>query len=43
MALQYLETTLSKEEIEVAFVESDEDWEAYRTDQDFIALMDKYR
>ncbi len=42
-ALKYLDITLSNNEIEVDFVEKDEDWKAYLTDNEFIRLIKKYK
>lgn len=41
-ALDYLEMSLSKKEIDVAFVQNDEDWADYLNDDDFIKLLKKY-
>jgi tetratricopeptide (TPR) repeat protein len=42
-ALSTLETSLSKKKIAVAHVENDEDWKSYWEDEDFKALLAKYR
>jgi tetratricopeptide (TPR) repeat protein len=42
-ALKYLETSLSKNEITVDFVEMDEDWADYFEDKEFVSLLNKYR
>jgi tetratricopeptide (TPR) repeat protein len=42
-ALDKLEKSLAKKEITADFVEKDEDWMAFADDEDFIALLKKYR
>jgi tetratricopeptide (TPR) repeat protein len=42
-ALKYLNISLAKNEIEVDFVEKDEDWKDYLKDEDFIKLIKKYK
>ncbi len=42
-ALKYLDIALSRSEMTVSFVETDEDWKNYYEDQDFNELLDKYR
>lgn len=42
-ALTYLNISLSKTEINVDFVEKDEDWKEYFEDIDFIKLLDTYK
>ncbi|HHG84516.1 MAG TPA: hypothetical protein ENJ82_07195 [Bacteroidetes bacterium] len=42
-ALHYLNMSLSNREIDVDFVNKDEDWEAYWDDVEFIALINKYK
>ena len=41
-ALEILENSLKKNEIETSFVERDDDWNTFLDDSDFIALMKKY-
>ena len=38
-ALKYLDISLSKNEIDVDFVQKDEDWKAFLDDDDFIKLI----
>ena len=42
-ALKYLEITLSNQQIEVGFVENDEDWKSLSDDEEFINLLNNYR
>ena len=42
-ALKYLHNSLANLEIDVVFVENDEDWKDYFKDEDFIELLNKYR
>ncbi len=42
-ALEYLEISLLKNEIDVSFVENDEDWTNYFEDQEFINLLNKFK
>jgi len=42
-ALIFLENALKNKEETIDYIERDEDWDAYRDDPDFIALLDKYR
>jgi tetratricopeptide (TPR) repeat protein len=42
-ALHYLDMSLIKGEISISHINEDTDWEEYRQDADFIALLDKYR
>jgi tetratricopeptide (TPR) repeat protein len=42
-ALKYLEISLSKNEVDVAFVENDEDWINYLEDQEFLNLLNKFK
>jgi len=42
-ALEYLEISLSKKEIDVAFVEVDEDWKDYFGNKEFIDLLNKFK
>ena len=42
-ALRYLEISLSKNEIDVDFVENDEDWENYLGDKEFVDLLSKFK
>ncbi len=42
-ALLTLKGSLEKQEINVAFVEADSDWDRLRDNEDFINLLDKYR
>ena len=41
-ALKYLDISLSKNEIDVNFVQNDEDWKAFLSDNNFIKLIKKY-
>ena len=42
-ALRYLNISLSKNEIDVYFVEKDEDWRDYLRDNEFIKLLKQYK
>ena len=42
-ALEYLEISLSQKEIDILFVEKDDDWVDYLKDPDFIRLLKKYK
>ena len=42
-ALLNLEKTLEKQEIEIAFVMQDEDWNALKNDKDFVELINRYK
>lgn len=42
-AFKYLEISLSKKEIDVGFVESDEDWATYFGDKEFFNLLNKFK
>lgn len=42
-ALKYLHTSLANLEIDVVFIENDEDWKDYFEDEDFIVLLNKYK
>lgn len=42
-ALKYLEETLENREISIEHIEEDKNWDSFRNDSDFIALLDKYR
>jgi len=42
-ALKYLDISLSNNEIDVVFVENDEDWKDYLEDDDFIELLNNYK
>lgn len=42
-ALMFLENALKNKEETIDYIERDEDWDTYRDDPDFIALLDKYR
>jgi tetratricopeptide (TPR) repeat protein len=41
-ALLYLEQSLAKKEISIDYVKQDTDWDAYRTDGDFLALLRRF-
>ncbi len=41
-ALKYLNISFMKDEIDVDFVEKDEDWKDYLADEEFIKLLKKY-
>jgi tetratricopeptide (TPR) repeat protein len=41
-ALFYLEQCLTNKEKTVDYVKQDKDWEAYRTDEDFLALLRRF-
>ena len=43
LALKYLNISLKNKEINIDFVEKDEDWTFYLKDTDFIELLDSYR
>ena len=42
-ALKYLETSLKEKNVTVDFVRSDDDWKSLIGDEDFIALLNKYK
>jgi tetratricopeptide (TPR) repeat protein len=42
-ALKYLDISLAKHEVSVAFVEADEDFKAFYEDTDFKALLSKHK
>ena len=42
-ALKYLEISLSNNEIDVDFVENDEDWIDYYNDKEFISLLNRHK
>ena len=41
-AFKYLEESLEKKQISLQHVKEDNDWDAYREDPDFIALLEKF-
>lgn len=42
-ALKYLKETLDKEFLTIEHINKDDDWEAYRKDEDFINLINQYK
>ena len=42
-ALNFLNTSLSKREIDIDFVENDEDWKDFLNDKDFNKIINKYK
>ena len=42
-ALKYLNISLSKNEIDVDFVEKDEDWKEYSNDNEFLSLLKRFK
>jgi len=42
-ALKYLELSLSKSEVDVNFVENDEDWMGYLNQRKLVTLLNKYK
>ena len=42
-ALAYLEKSLIKKEVSIKYIEDDDDWKDFKTDIDFINLLDRFR